>query len=135
MEDKQKKIVKRKTSLRLGLEAIVISAATAGLYQLPSEAVENFYSNGVFKSIARIEGFIGDALPFSIWEGILVGTTASAAYLLEKSTVIGAKNFQNIFSHQKKEHSNKEKESRENARNKADSKLYGAINTLKTFSF
>lgn len=71
----------KKSALRVGLEAIIAGGITAGLYQLPSTIVENYYSNWIYRPIAGLESIIGDALPFSIIEGLVVlcaGTTAYA---------------------------------------------------------
>lgn len=71
----------KKSALRVGIESIVAGGITAGLYQLPPQIVENYYSNWIYRPIAGLEGIIGDVLPFSIIEGLVVicaGTTAYA---------------------------------------------------------
>ncbi len=69
------------------LEGLLFAGATVGLYNLPPNVIETYYSNGVFPYIARAEGFAGDLVPFSIFDGFVIGGTAYLAYCFGRFAV------------------------------------------------
>jgi len=66
--------------VKRGIAALTSSAFIYGLYSSSPDLIEEYYSNGIFKYVARAEGFLGDNLPFSTFEGLLMASGAGISF-------------------------------------------------------
>ncbi|MBI4141949.1 hypothetical protein HY484_03430, partial [Candidatus Woesearchaeota archaeon] len=88
---------KQKTWQQNSLEALLIGGNTYLLYQLPPAVIDTYYSNGIYKPIAGIEGIIGDAMPFSIIEALFATGMICLIYRTGKGIISGARKTREIF--------------------------------------
>ncbi|MBI2671365.1 DUF3810 family protein [Candidatus Woesearchaeota archaeon] len=70
--------------IRNSLITFGVSGFTLGLYTAPSHKIEDYYSNGVFRYVAEGESFLGDNLPISVLEGLILCAGAGLSYSLGK---------------------------------------------------